>query len=350
MSAQDPTPEQRELALVGKVEMRIALANTDAKLESTLKTYLAPLLLKLASEFQSTRQKVISICQHVNTRIQPQSIQLPVAALVKQFKEQESSLIRHFDMLYIQQGVGRLSAKERAELLPIVVQGIPKAGTQSSQVFYLLLRLLESFTLPPRGSKDDLEMRSKFEVSHSDVEYLAKWLGKFILFTPQKGTSKVCPGLNTDEYTFFTVQGKENAWNPNDGGLNLLRTKTLAAGLLASGLFNDRERFLPAVFCSADLAFSISDVGDDMLKRALPATLPELEKETLPKTLFDLYFGVDEASGVRPPLKLKILWLLEKSKASTTFANNIIRLVNDGVSPPPQQDGEDTTMFNGIQP
>ena len=51
------TPEARELSLVGKVEMRIALAN-DASLNKTLNTFLAPLLLKLASEFVSVRNKV----------------------------------------------------------------------------------------------------------------------------------------------------------------------------------------------------------------------------------------------------------------------------------------------------
>jgi proteasome component ECM29 len=52
--------EARELELVGKVEMRIALAKDD-KLESILKPYLPPLLLKLASEHQSVRNKVNSI-------------------------------------------------------------------------------------------------------------------------------------------------------------------------------------------------------------------------------------------------------------------------------------------------
>lgn len=52
------TPEQRELSLVGKVELRIALVETDTKLETTLKTYLPPLLLKLASEHTSVRNKV----------------------------------------------------------------------------------------------------------------------------------------------------------------------------------------------------------------------------------------------------------------------------------------------------
>ena len=49
--------EARELELVGKVEMRIALAKDD-KLESILEPYLPPLLLKLASDHQSVRNKV----------------------------------------------------------------------------------------------------------------------------------------------------------------------------------------------------------------------------------------------------------------------------------------------------
>ena len=49
--------EARELELVGKVEMKIALAKDD-KLESILKIYLPPLLLKLASDHASVRNKV----------------------------------------------------------------------------------------------------------------------------------------------------------------------------------------------------------------------------------------------------------------------------------------------------
>lgn len=49
--------EARELELVGKVELRIALAKDD-KLESVLKLYLPPLLLKLGSEHTAVRNKV----------------------------------------------------------------------------------------------------------------------------------------------------------------------------------------------------------------------------------------------------------------------------------------------------
>ena len=49
--------EAKELELVGKVEMKIALAK-DSNLESILKIYLPPLLLKLASDHASVRNKV----------------------------------------------------------------------------------------------------------------------------------------------------------------------------------------------------------------------------------------------------------------------------------------------------
>jgi len=50
--------EAQELSLVGKVEMRIALASSEKKLEDLLKTYLAPLLLKLGSDHVAVRNKV----------------------------------------------------------------------------------------------------------------------------------------------------------------------------------------------------------------------------------------------------------------------------------------------------
>ena len=57
-SGSDLSPEAKELTLVGKVEFRIAAAESEAKLESLLRTYLAPLLLKLSSEHLSVRNKV----------------------------------------------------------------------------------------------------------------------------------------------------------------------------------------------------------------------------------------------------------------------------------------------------
>lgn len=346
MATSTPTDEQRELFLIGKVEMRIALTDTDAKLESQLKTYLAPLLLKLSSTSPEVRNKVVTICQHISTRVRPQSIQLPVAALIKQYKESTHHLVRTFDLVYIQQGVGRLTTAQRAELLPVVAKGIAEGsgGEAQAQVFNLFLRLLESFVIPPRGSKEDVELRTKLEVSDRDTDHLATWLGRLLLLNARKQNDQACPGLKPEECSFLDLHCKEDIWNPSAGGLNLLRTKILAAKLLASGLFTESQRFLPALYASSDSASSISDVGDDMMKRTLPAT--DLEDERLLRELFDLYFGDGVRPRVKAPVRMKILGLLSKSTNSTTFANSIMRLVDDGLGAR-QMDGEDTVMGNG---
>ena len=51
-------PEARELELVGKLELRIALAESETKLQPLLNTYLPPLLLKLSSPHKRVRDKV----------------------------------------------------------------------------------------------------------------------------------------------------------------------------------------------------------------------------------------------------------------------------------------------------
>ena len=58
MASSSSTPEAKELSLVNNVELKIALVDTDSKLERILGVFLAPLLLKLESEHAKVREKV----------------------------------------------------------------------------------------------------------------------------------------------------------------------------------------------------------------------------------------------------------------------------------------------------
>jgi proteasome component ECM29 len=217
---------------------------------------------------------------------------------LKQFKEHgEVPLIRHFDILYIQQGITRLPISDRLELLPILIHGIAndysKSTLHASQLFHLTLRLLTQFKLPLRGSKEDDELRSTLNLQDEDAQFLSHWFGNLLLLSvrPQaSGNSPRCPGLSADEYTFLTLQGKPDAWDPSaDGGLNLTESKALVARFLASGMFNDEEKFLPALFASADTNSRISEVGEDVLKRVLLSK--DLENAAFVENLLSLYFG-----------------------------------------------------------
>jgi proteasome component ECM29 len=55
----EPSPEQRKLQLVEKLEFRIlGVANQEKKLHDLLQTFLAPLILEVASEYATVRTRV----------------------------------------------------------------------------------------------------------------------------------------------------------------------------------------------------------------------------------------------------------------------------------------------------
>ncbi|KAL8755147.1 MAG: hypothetical protein Q9199_003851 [Rusavskia elegans] len=348
--------EAKELNLVGKVELRIALAESDAKLESILNTYLPPLLLKLASEHVNVRNKVISICQHVNTRIQALNIVLPVAALLKQYKENVNPLIRHFDLLYIQQGLPRLSVSERLELLPTLVKGIHKnfqeSARHTSSLFNMLLKLLNSMTFPPRGSAEDLAFRDTlgFVEGKEDARFIANWIGKLILFSPNPSRKRL-PGLTTEECNFLQLYDKKDTWLPAvAGGMNIVDTKVAAVRFLASGAFSDTERFLPALFAASDPNSRLSDIGDDMMKRVVSAV--SLEDDLVLTQLFRLYLGTRGTDGSLPArghLQVKVLALLCKSKRATSYTTENIQIVQEGLTSSNQADTVSSSVASKLR-
>lgn len=267
-----------------------------------------------------------------------------MAALLKQYKDNaDVALIRHFDILYIQQGISRLPVSDRLELLPILIQGIStdyeKSAQHASQLFHLILRLLVHFKLPARGTKEDTELRTNLDVTDADAAFLSKWFGKLILLTlvrqstPEAASTMKCPGLSGEEYKFLTQQGKPDAWDPSsDAGLSLTESKALVTRFLASGMFKDDEKFLPALFASADTNSRISEVGEDILKRVM--LTQDLEDASSVEALFELYFGSpspDGTSPVKTPLRIKILGVLSKSVKCTTYPHKIAKIVEDGL-------------------
>lgn len=331
--ASSQSPEARELALISKVELRIALAESDKKLETLLDTYLAPLLLKLGSESLSVRNKVIAVCQHVNARLKAPSIKLPVAPLLKQFKEQKSPLIRHFDLTYIQQGVDRLGSEARIGILYPLLQGISEIDaslSRSAIIFNLLLRLLPLLKLPAKGSEDDGRLRDRLGLSGQDTDFLSFWFEKLLILAPADNAVSTCPGLSPAEYSFLNKEAPMNeTWNPSAvGGLNLTETKATCLRFLSSGAFTDGERLLPAIIASADPNSRISDLAEEMLKRFTP----DLEDHDVVQRLYGLYFGTgDGALPARPSLQTRILVYLGKSTKATADTDKISRLIEEGL-------------------
>ncbi|KAG9230448.1 proteasome stabiliser-domain-containing protein [Amylocarpus encephaloides] len=323
--------EARELELCGKVELRIALAEDD-KLQALLTTYLPPLLLKLGSEHASVRNKVVSTCQHIKIRLAGnQNIVLPVAKLLTQYKENPNvAMIRHFDLMFIQQSVGKLTSGDQMKLLPVLLHGLSDDAEKSTcaTIFNLFLRLLPQLRIPVRGSKEDGELRQELGLDQheKDAKFVSLWFSKLILLAVIRSTASgiTCPGLSVQEYEFLTLNGKQETWDSAaEEGLNLTQTKLGVLVFLASGAFTDDERFLPALFASGDTNSRISGAGEDMLKRSTMS----LEDPEMIGGLLKTYFTL------KPALQTRLLVLLTKSATSTTFPVQTVKIVQQAIRP-----------------
>lgn len=227
------------------------------------------------------------------------------------------------------------------DLLPTLLRGA-RANYDESKIhtaglFNILFRLLHSLSLPVRGSEDDLALRTRLGLDDrpEDAEFVALWLGKLILFSASHDEVKRCPGLSTQEFSFLQLHEKKTAWTPNNpDGMNLIETKVLAAKFLASGAFVETEKFFPALFASADPNSRLSDVGDDMLKRASSSV--SFEDPEIIEKFFGIYLGTRGTEGSLParvPLQTKILTLLCRSKLSSSYIQPSIQIISEGLAP-----------------
>ena len=324
------TAEAKELELVGKVELRIALASDDEKLSGLLKVYLTPLLLKLASSSQAVRNKVVGVCNHISNRVQSPSVALPVAALVKQFHENDNNLIRLFDLRYIETGLERLSHADRTNVLFDVLKGLSilDQGSASSlpsraSILNIFLRLLPLWKLPARGTKEDIELRTSLGVDDATWKILSTWLTRFLVLEPNGSSS--C--LTQEEEAAFQLNKTPGYWATGSGN-NMIQAKIAVANLLASGAFTKEEKFIAGVILLADNNASLESIGDIIFKQ----NTFNLESAEIVDNLFHLYFGQQHEPIRRPAhpkLQTRILTLLSKSKKATTYHDRILYLLQD---------------------
>ena len=361
--AADASSEARELNLVGKVEMRFALADSDTKLQTLLSTYLAPLLLKLASDHAAVRNKVITVCHHISNRLKSSStVSLPVQALLKQFREAENSSVRQLDLMFISLGLERLDTRDGIDLLPeLLLVATPQQWDASTWwsveqppaderiwhiAFHYLLRLLPSWQMPERSSKEDSALREKLALSIGMTNILAYYLGRFLLYDGSQtrmssirdaGGHSESPvrrntGLSSNEVRLMS-KFDEDAINAPSVWLS--QTKTAVANFLFSAVFTDSQRFIPAVILSSDTTnLAAFRIGDTMFKQCDF----DLESPDNIDRLISLYYGNDARFPPRAKLRVRILALLTKSKAVTrrpTAVLNIMKqqLFSDGGTP-----------------
>ena len=98
-----PGQAQDELQLLERVFLRLGSADTDQQLQAAINKFLSPVLLKLNSQNEGVRKKVMELLVHINKRIKNNAnIQLPVESLLLQYQDPSAtSFVINFTIIYL---------------------------------------------------------------------------------------------------------------------------------------------------------------------------------------------------------------------------------------------------------
>ncbi|KAG5999780.1 hypothetical protein E4U54_001676 [Claviceps lovelessii] len=313
--------EQRELQLVESVEFKIlGVANKEDKLHELLQRYLAPLILKAASEHASVRARIIQILARLKTFIQSPEIVLPVKALLQQYKSNDSVVIKQLDLSFVMHSLDRLEVHDRRELIPIALAGFAKdeRWPRAATMFNIILRLLLDVRIPPRGSTEDAAFRSSLGLTDdADAQFLARALGIFLRLRTPSGDLSLAqsnPALSPTEIGLFPAESPDN--DKIFRRITELKSKIIT--LLASGAFTDEERFLPALFAASGFDNRVASTAEEIIKRSTVS----VEDESLVKRLFLAH------SQLPAPYRTRILAILSRSTLATAMSDNIMAVVD----------------------
>ncbi|EWC46169.1 hypothetical protein DRE_04547 [Drechslerella stenobrocha 248] len=362
--------EAKELNLLKNVENRIVFAQNDAALQTILKTFLCPMLLKLESPHATVREKTISICQHVNTRIKPSGIQLPVAALLAQFQTEDAGvLLKNFDLMYIQRGLERVPVDELQPLLPKVLHAFDNiSSSHAKTMFHILLNILMQLPAPPkRGSPTAAEYQAALDIGHHEkaAAFLSQKFEDLLLLTltpfqsvPAGSDATIagltCPGLSAEQFEFLT-NGPKDSFSHSQ----LASLKHRLIEFLAVAGFSDENLYLPLLAAAgSDSGSQLVNLGEDGLKKLSinldlleipdPARVDKKAKMRneagihILQRLFDLYLGIPapRTPPVRVTLKVRIINVLSKSllalKPEVIPPQKIQSVVEEGLSENPE--------------
>jgi len=325
-----------ERLLVEKVELRLALADSQEKIQRVIDLYLAPILLKFSSKDQTVRIEVIKCIKIVLARFNSYTeLSLPVEILLEQakrpqaFEGAEVTNIQLYSLLFVSKGISRLSKDQKREFLPNVIEGISDYNLPvNARLFGILCKLVMAFDEKESKVDNGVALRELLQLDGKNKGYelyLIEKFAKFMLLQPVRMDAshlipkESFPGLSEKDSSFFT----------HDAGLTF-DYKTLTQYKKKILLFTEhgftKRSALIDICASSDPNSFISDVASSILRKKGV----DFNDDFIISFLERMFMGDEKACNPPAGLKLqtKIIEIFCKSESiiKSDHLNEIIEI------------------------
>ena len=288
-----------ELALLDRVFMRLATADTDEALTSAVGKYLPSCLLKLSSSQEGVRKKVLELLVHINKRVKGNdNIQLPVDALLVQYQDPSAtSFVTNFTIIYIKMGFPRMPLNKQALLVPAVLSSLDgKPESHQDSLLLMIMPIIAEVVAPtedPVKKLNYLGLNEKPGVSKMFHAFLVDYLLLPYGSHPSISASsdpkeKGNKGLNVpaamSEHGWKRVAGE----TPMPADV-LEKRKCSIVKFLGAGLLPDMDIALPLIVSSSDTRHSVASEADTVQRKF--GSFIDWEDQVLIGKVYSLFLG-----------------------------------------------------------
>ncbi|XP_065581052.1 proteasome adapter and scaffold protein ECM29-like [Artemia franciscana] len=158
-------------ALLERILLLISMAETDEKLEILVSRFLLPVILKLDSQEEGVRKKVLEVLVHLNKRMKSRPLlQLPMNQLVECLvKKNNSSFVKNFVLTYVKMGFPRLGPDTQVNLLPSLIKSLEEIPEKQQNG--ILAQIVSSFEFVKIDQDNLNNWKEKFQL-HVDSDYV----------------------------------------------------------------------------------------------------------------------------------------------------------------------------------
>ena len=348
-STAPPTQAQDELQLLERVFLRLGLVENDEQLQEAVSKYLPPILLKLNSQNEGVRKKVMELLVHINKRIKNNNnIQLPVEALLLQYQDPvATSFVTNFTIIYLKMGFPRLPMEKQAELVPSVLASIEAKPTIHQDSLLLMImpvlgEVAKQAPADPERKKSWLGLCEKPNVSRVLNSFLFDYLllpyGSHPSLKPAPAAdgkaeaAKIPAGLS--DYGWKRVSGESV---PASESVEV--TKTGIVKLLGTGMLPEMEVAVHLTIAAADTRHGVASSADSAL-RQLGGMIDWNEPELVRK-LYSLFLGtlvIKDRPAAKPEhkrspantrIRLKLMPVLLNSREAAVQFPSCIQVTFD---------------------
>ena len=332
--------KQSESDLLERVFLRLGHVDTDEKLEEFAKKFLTPVLLKLSSQNEDVKRKVLELLAHVNKRLKSsKGVQLPMDSLLLQYQDPQCTpYVRNFTILYLKMGFSRLTQDKQLEYLPQLLLCIKeKPKPQQDCILHLAVPLLKTL-----NSDDLATMKEIHSILHKDKSVSESFLSFVldILLMPYNAfTSKVTDFQNMTVPPGLSRSALQRILGGNIS-LSLENLENVKLGILqflSADLFDCSAIQIHLVVATGDSRHAVSGYAEHQLKRITGAA--DWQHVTVVSKMMSIYLGTinlpgkptipqdDVRTAASLRLRLKIFPFLLKSRKSADVFPSCLQLV-----------------------